>query len=124
MLPEWVHDELLNWSAWLSAGSRCGPGPVQMASAERGYIREASGYVDPDPPIVTPDARRAEQVQRVYLRMLDFVARRVIDAEYPERRQSGRDYGIEAAARWARVSPDQYRSALARAGRTIEREIG
>lgn len=122
MLPEWIHDEFVNWARWLSAGGPPGPRrEVPLASAERDFIREFSGYGEAEVTPPAPIARRAEIVQRVYRGQMSRLEQRVVDAEYPERERSGRDDGVDTAAARIGLTGEQYRAILLASGRLVAR---
>lgn len=127
IVPDKIHDELLNWSRWCWSGNWPHPLPkTRCGSAEGDYTSppywEPFGKEEvPDPPRIKPNARNAERVQAVWERWpVASPARQVLKAEYPGRDASGRrEFGRDVAARRLNMTIRQYETALAWAAKEV-----
>jgi len=116
--PEWLHNELLNWSRWCWQGPYPHPlPPGHCYSIEHQYVgHRLEGETEGDPVPTRnpePNAARAMLVDAVWKRMVG-APRFVLRAEYPQRWSSGRaEHGQVGAARRLKMSLRDYEAALA-----------
>ncbi len=83
--PEWVHQELMNWSRWCWMGAYPHPLPDQRCgSVEREYTKYRTENTTDEAQQIRPNESRALIVQKAWLSMHD-TAKKVIVAEYPQR---------------------------------------
>lgn len=123
IVPDRVHEELLNWSRWCWAGEWPHPLPkTRCGSAEGDFHAEWHLEMEPPPPpLIKPNAKRAQQVQALWESWpAASPARQVLKAEYPGRDNSGRrEFGRDVAARRLMLTLSQYESALTWAARQV-----
>jgi len=91
-VPDRIHAELLNWSAWCWLGPWPHPLPPTKCGSAEGdyrappeYDMEVAGA--PEPPRIRPNALHAERVQAVWVKLPER-PKLALKAEYPERNNS------------------------------------
>jgi len=88
-IPRWVEDELWNWSRWCWLGDWPGPGKSQDVDPAVCVYPPSEGDFDESEPAPIPVCiDNARRVNRLY-EALPLVEQRVIQAEYPRRREYG-----------------------------------
>lgn len=121
MIPDWIHNELCNWSAWCRSGPMPGPQvPDHCESLEHRYIPPSIYAAEAEqeervtrPP--RPDAEKAQIVQHVYDFRLSARERHVLASIYVKR--------IEQAVtmRKLHITRGAYEAALTMAAKEVGR---
>ncbi len=115
--PDWIHQELLNWSRWCWQGPYPHPlRPSHCYSVEHQYVGHHLEEEEESEPIparpLAPIAARAMMVDAAWQRMVG-APRLVLRAEYPQRWSSGRiEHGQIGAARRLHMRLAEYEAAL------------
>lgn len=111
--PDWLHQELLNWSRWCWQGDLPYPvPPTTCASIEREYTRLREENTSNNGVRVPPNDMHAQIVDSAW-RSLPDLPRRVLRAEYPQRFECGlAQHGRAYVAKRLGVKVDAYQAAM------------
>lgn len=115
-IPDWVEQELHNWSRWCWLGDWPGPGRPPDDEPYACSFPPAPGGHDDEPVQIPVHIDNARHVNQLY-EALPLVEQRIVQAEYPRRREYGDMRMHErhaAAARKIGISVAYYRVALNR----------
>ena len=115
-IEKWLDNELRNWSRWCWLGEDPGPPvPHTCASIEKDYIRTHDENTSEGAGPAKPYEPSAKLVDSVW-RSLPEIQRKVLRAEYPQRRQwEGSLSGHRAAARFVGIKYRDYMDNLVKA---------
>jgi hypothetical protein len=124
-IPQAIHEEMCNWSAWTWIGQWPHPLPATECGSAEGDYRappEWGSEEAPDPPRIKPHIKSALMVQAVWESFpVGSLPRLCMKSEYPGRHTSGRAQGgRETAARRMGISVRQYEDALRTAVGRVE----
>ncbi|MDR0274146.1 MAG: hypothetical protein LBI48_02160 [Burkholderiaceae bacterium] len=122
-VPDRIHHELLNWTAWCWLGPWPHPLPPTRCGSAEGDYRAPPEYDmelagAPQPLRIRPNAPNAEKVQAVWKRLPEK-PRLALKAEYPERHHSRTQ-----AARKLRMGLYEYEYHLRYAVERVAKEFG
>jgi len=119
-IPDKVHQELLNWSRYCWLGEYPHPTPsTRCGSAEGAFHAEWHIGDEIEEPRIKPNVKHAVIVQQAWEGLPD-APRKVLRAEYPARRETGRIDGKGVAAARLGMLPRDYDTHLSYAIHKVE----